>query len=382
MLHENTSHTPDLILRIVRIAFAAALLWAVVRLLGYLGEVLIPFAVALLLAYLVDPLVRLAQRKIPNRFAAVFLCLVVLACLAALVVGLLVPAVVREMAELGRLLSRLAEDSNLAARVASVLPPELWQEIKSYASEKEVRGFLQSGDSWRMVGTALRKILPGAWGVVSGLGGFVAALAGLAAVGLYFVFLLLDFHKVRGGWSALVPPAHRDRTVAFVHEFDTAMSRYFRAQALVATIVGVLFAIGFTLVGLPMGILLGLFIGLLNMVPYLQLVGLIPAGLLAVMYGLESGGDIWIILAQTGLVFVVVQAVQDVLLVPRIMGRVTGLSPAFILLALAVWGKLLGLLGLLIAIPATCLCLAWYRRYLAEAELEAQASSEDSDPST
>ena len=120
------------------------------------------------------------------------------------------------------------------------------------------------------------------------------------------------------------------------------MSRYFRAQALVAAIVGVLFAIGFTLVGLPMGILLGLFIGLLNMVPYLQLVGLVPAGLLAVMHGLESGGDIWIILAQTGLVFVVAQAVQDVLLVPRIMGRVTGLSPAFILLALAVWGKLLG----------------------------------------
>jgi predicted PurR-regulated permease PerM len=380
MLPENTSHTPDLIARIVRIAFAAAVLWAVVRLLGYLGDVLIPFAVALLLAYLVDPLVRLAQRKIPNRVAAVFLCLVGLVCLAALVAGLLVPAVVREMAELGRLLSRLAEDSNLASRVASVLPPELWQEIKSYASEKEVRGFLQSGDSWRMVGTALRKILPGAWGVVSGLGGFVAALAGLAAVGLYFVFLLLDFHKVRGGWRALVPPAHRDGVVAFVGEFDAAMSRYFRAQAVVATIVGVLFAIGFTLVGLPMGILLGLFIGLLNMVPYLQLVGLIPAGLLAVMHGLESGGDIWIILAQTGLVFVVVQAVQDVLLVPRIMGRVTGLSPAFILLALAVWGKLLGLLGLLIAIPATCLCLAWYHRYLAEAELEAQASEEDADP--
>ena len=382
MLHENTSHPPDLIARIVRIAFAAALLWAVVRLLGYLGDVLIPFAVALLLAYLADPLVRLAQRKIPNRFAAVFLCLLGLVCLTVLVAWLLVPAVVREMADLGRLLSRLAEDANLANRAASVLPPDLWREIKSYASEEEVRGFLQSGDSWRMAGTALRKILPGAWGVVSGLGGFVAALAGLAAVGLYFVFLLLDFHKVRGGWSALVPPAHRDRVVAFAREFDAAMSRYFRAQALVAAIVGVLFAIGFTLVGLPMGILLGLFIGLLNMVPYLQLVGLVPAGLLAVMHGLESGGDIWIILAHTGLVFVVAQAVQDVLLVPRIMGRVTGLSPAFILLALAVWGKLLGLLGLLIAIPATCLCLAWYRRYLAEAALEARAPEEEPDPSS
>ena len=168
MLHENTSHPPDLIARIVRIAFAAALLWAVVRLLGYLGDVLIPFAVALLLAYLADPLVRLAQRKIPNRFAAVFLCLLGLVCLTVLVAWLLVPAVVREMADLGRLLSRLAEDANLANRAASVLPPDLWREIKSYASEEEgagissVRGQLAHGgdrlaqDTARSLGGCLR----------------------------------------------------------------------------------------------------------------------------------------------------------------------------------------------------------------------------------
>ena len=75
------------------------------------------------------------------------------------------------------------------------------------------------------------------------------------------------------------------------------------------------------------------------------------------------------ILALTGLVFAVVQIIQDAVLVPKIMGRVTGLSPAMILLSLSVWGKLLGVFGLLIALPMTCLLLAYYRRFLVTAEV-------------
>jgi predicted PurR-regulated permease PerM len=118
-----------------------------------------------------------------------------------------------------------------------------------------------------------------------------------------------------------------------------------------------------------LGILLGLFIGLLNMVPYLQIIGLIPAFLLALIHALEMGGDFWMILSLTGLVFAVVQIIQDAILVPKIMGRVTGLSPAMILLSLSIWGKLLGVFGLLIALPMTCLLLAYYRRFLVTAEV-------------
>jgi predicted PurR-regulated permease PerM len=178
----------------------------------------------------------------------------------------------------------------------------------------------------------------------------------------------MDYEKVREGWKELLPPGSRDKITGFVSDFDSAMNRYFRAQALVAAIVGIFFALGFTLIGLPMGILLGLFIGLLNMVPYLQIIGLIPAVLLALVHALETGGSFWIILALTLLVFVVVQIIQDALLVPRIMGKVTGLNPAMILLSLSIWGKLLGMFGLLIALPMTCLLLAYYRRFLARSE--------------
>jgi predicted PurR-regulated permease PerM len=187
---------------------------------------------------------------------------------------------------------------------------------------------------------------------------------GLVIILMYLVFLLLDFQRFKEGSWELLPSAWREPLTEFLGEFDRAMNRYFRAQAGVAALVGVLFSIGFTLINLPLGIVLGLFIGLLNMVPYLQTLGLIPAFFLASIHALETGSSFWVMFGLTGLVFVVVQALQDMVLVPRIMGRVMGLSPAMILLSLSIWGKLLGLLGLIIALPMTCLLLAYYKRIL------------------
>ena len=113
-----------------------------------------------------------------------------------------------------------------------------------------------------------------------------------------------------------------------------------------------------------MAILLGLMLGLMNMVPYLQLLGIPPAFFLALLHAVDTGGSVWTAMGLTALVFGVVQVMQDAVLTPRIMGGVTGLSPAIILLSLSVWGKILGFLGLIIAIPATCLVLAYYRRIM------------------
>ena len=124
----------------------------------------------------------------------------------------------------------------------------------------------------------------------------------------------------------------------------------------------VVFAAGFAIIGLPLGILLGILLGVMSMVPYLQVLGAIPAVMVAAIHALETGESFWLVLGLTGLVFVAAQIVQDVILVPRIMGKAMGLSPAAMLLSLSIWGKLLGMLGLIIALPMTCLVLAYYRR--------------------
>jgi predicted PurR-regulated permease PerM len=367
MFPENKPYTLD---RVVRISITLGFLCGLVWLLGYLSDVLIPFAAAFLLAYLMNPLVVLVQKKIPNRAGAVFISLFAVLAAALVIAWLVIPMIVNEIVNMGRILSEVVTSSDVAERAAKRLPPDLWQSIKDYAGQKDVQAFFKTENFWKIAEALARKVLPGVWGIISGTAGFITGLVGLTVVGLYLVFLLMDYRKMSQGWKDLLPVAYREGITGLVSDFDSAMNRYFRAQALVASIVGVLFALGFLFIGLPMGILLGLFIGLLNMVPYLQIIGLIPAFLLALVHALETGTNLWMVMGLTGLVFVVIQIIQDTLLVPKIMGRVTGLSPAVILLSLSIWGKLLGFFGLLIALPLTCLLLAYYRRFVVAAEPE------------
>ncbi len=349
--------------RIVRILLSVGISAGVIWLAGYLSDVLIPFAVALLLAYLTNPLVTLVQKKIPNRAAAVFISVFGIIAIAILLGWLVIPMIAGEIVQMGRIVTDLVNNSDLAEKASQQLPPDLWQVIKNFFARPEIKNFFKDINLWKIAQSVSQKVLPGVWGLITGTASFLVGLVGLFVIGLYFIFLLLDYETVRG-WKDLVPPDHRDSIAGFVDDFESAMSRYFRGQAAVASICGVLFALGFALIGLPLGILLGLFIGLLNMVPYLQILGLIPAGLLALVHAVQSGTNIWLVLGLTGLVFVVVQIIQDVILVPKIMGKVTGLNPAMMMLSLSIWGKLLGLLGMIIALPVTYLLLVYYRRLI------------------
>ena len=349
--------------RVVRILLSVGILVGLIWLIGYLSDVLIPFTVALLLAYLTNPLVTLVQKKIPNRAAAVSISLFGIITITIFLGGFVIPMIAGEVVQMGRIVTDLVNNSDLAEKASQQLPPDLWQVIKNFFSRPEIKNFFKDINIWKIVQAVAKQVLPGVWGLITGTASFLVGLIGLFVIGLYFIFLLLDYETVRG-WKDLVPPAHRDSIVGFVNDFESAMSNYFRGQAAVASICGVLFALGFALIGLPLGILLGLFIGLLNMVPYLQLIGLIPAGLLALVHAVQSGTNIWMVLGLTGLVFVGVQIIQDVILVPKIMGKVTGLNPAMMMLSLTIWGKLLGLLGMIIALPVTYLLLVYYRRLI------------------
>ena len=151
-----------------------------------------------------------------------------------------------------------------------------------------------------------------------------------------------------------------------LHDLDRNMNAYFRGQALVASIVGILFAIGFQIIGLPMGIGIGLIIGVLNLVPYMQVLGIPPCIILGLIHAAETGRPAWVILLFIAIVFVVVQVIQDGIIVPKIMGDVTGMGPAWILLSLSIWGSLLGVIGMVVALPLTTLLVSYYKRFVLE----------------
>jgi len=350
--------------RVVQLALFAGLAWGLVLLLDYLSDVLLPFVIGLVVAYFLDPVTNRVQHVIKQRVLAALFTLVSITLAVSLVAWFMVPMVGNELAQMGRTVSKMAANTELAQAAKEHLPENVWEEVNEILKRDDVKRYLTSDGAVQMAKDTAKNLLPGAWGVLSGAANVLTFITGILVIMLYVVFLLIDYHNIAARWRDYLPPSIRDDVSGFVEEFIQATNRYFRSQALVACCVAVLFAIGFSTIGLPLAILMGIFIGLLNMVPYLQIVGTIPCLLLAGLKALEQGDNFLGALGLVLLVFGVVQLIQETVLVSRFQGEAMGLSPAIILLSISVWGKLLGFLGLILALPLTCLGLAYYRRYL------------------
>jgi len=350
--------------RVLQLALFAGLAWGLVLLLDYLSDVLLPFVTGLVVAYFLDPVTNRVQHVIKQRVLAALFTLVSITLAVSLVVWFMVPMVGNELADMGRTVSKMAANTELAQAAKEHLPENVWEEVNEILKRDDVKRYLTSDGAVQMAKDTAKNLLPGAWGVLSGAANVLTFITGILVIMLYVVFLLIDYHNMAARWRDYLPPSIRDDVSGFVEEFIQATNRYFRSQALVACCVAVLFAIGFFTIGLPLAILMGIFIGLLNMVPYLQIVGTIPCLLLAGLKALEQGDNFLGALGLVLLVFGVVQLIQETVLVSRFQGEAMGLSPAIILLSISVWGKLLGFLGLILALPLTCLGLTYYRRYL------------------
>ncbi len=328
----------------------------------YLRGVLFPFFAAFLIAYIVDPIVNRLQKKVKHRIIAVIIVLLVAGLALAGALRLFIPLVIGEVQNLGVLIAKVFNDSEWAARIEKLMPGGLYETIQSLISWEQLSASMQHLDFWREVQNIAGKVLPGAWGVLSYTGTIVLWFSGAAVIFMYLVFIMLDMPKLRRGLYSLVPERFQDNAISFAKETDRFMGIYFRAQSLVALTVGTLYAIGFGIMGLPMGVAFGLFSGALNMIPYLQLTTIPLALVLAVVHALNTGMPFWEVALIICSIYLVVQVIQDFFLVPHIVGGSMNLPPVGILLSLSIWGKLLGFLGLLVAIPFTCLCLVYLQK--------------------
>jgi predicted PurR-regulated permease PerM len=324
-------------------------------LLFVLKGVLLPFFIAWMLSYFLQPLVRFFQcrLRIRNRMFSVLLVLLSFALLIALIVMLVRPSIQGEIERF----TQLIDQYDLSDRSIPFIPEQWVDFIREWVDFKEIETVLTKENLLQLA----KEYLPE---VVSGTMATITAFTVIFLTLLYLFFILLDYEKLAKGWINLIPDKFRPVIVQLGEEIGQNMNRYFRGQALIASLVGVFLALGFNIIGLPLGIVLGLFIGLLNMVPYLQVVGVVPMVLLCLLKTAETGQNFWIILALASLVMVIVQFIQDIILTPRIMGKAMGLNPAIILLSLSIWGTLLGFVGLIIALPLTVISETYYRRFI------------------
>lgn len=346
--------------RVVRILFSVVSLIAVLYLLNVLKGVLLPFLVACLIAYMLEPLVKWNMRwlHIKKRFIPVIITLLEACMLVGGFLALFIPYMVGECTQMADIIRKYA--------TTQVQIPYISNEIHKFIRENidfdQVMRLL-SKDEWKSL---LKTALSSSWNFLTSGVAFVAGAVSWLIVLLYVVFIMLDYERLMLSFRQLVPQSQRRRVFRIFSDIKDAMNHYFRGQALIAFLVGVLFSIGFYIIDLPMGVILGLFIGLLNMVPYLQLISLPIATVLCLVWCVSTGGNFWVIFWEAMAVYVIVQCIQDLFLTPKIMGKAMGLNPAIILLSLSIWGCLLGFMGLIIALPLTTLLLSYYNMYVVE----------------
>ncbi len=358
----------------IRAVILGAIIIGVLMLLKRLSGVLLPFFLAWLIAYLIYPLVSFFQHKLrlKNRIISIFCALFTLSVIGSVAFYLLVPPMIQEFLRVKDLLIEYFSTTHTASNVPTTLSEFIRQNIDLHILEQMF--------SKENILDALKVTVPKLWSLISESINLLFGFFTVFLILLYIVFILLDYESISEGWAHLMPKKYRKTVTGILNDVKDGMNRYFRGQALVALCVGILFSIGFLIIDFPLAIGLGLFIGALNMVPYLQIIGFVPTIMLAILKAADTGDNFWIIIASAAAVFIVVQIIQDGYLVPRIMGKITGLNPAIILLSLSIWGSLMGMLGMIIALPLTTLMLSYYQRYIINQENIYKAETTEDQP--
>ena len=344
--------------RVVRIVIALVCIILVLLFINSIKSVLLPFLVAWLIAYMINPLVEWNQRimHLKSRIPAIFITFAEIAIAFTLIGLIVVPMIVNETRHLYELVSLYVQSSHSIPFI-----PETVQDFVRQNITTERIGALLSTQEWMKLGQdALEQVGKIFMTSIHGL----ATRVSWAIVLLYIFFILQDYDAVINLFGRLIPHRYRPIATRIGRDVKESMNRYFRGQALIAAINGLLHCIGFLIIGLPMAIPMGILVGVLNLIPYMQVLSYIPALFLCIIGAADGGSSFWMLGGLTIAVFIIAQIIQEAILTPRIMGNATGLNPAIILLSLSIWGTLLGFVGLIIALPLTSLLLAYYQRYI------------------
>ena len=342
--------------KFIRWAGIVTLVIAVLYITNYLSEVLLPFFIAWFFAYLLYPVVKFIENKLHVKVRAISILLAMGAAIAIVggVIWLIIPPMIDQFDKLGEVLTRWVHQTTHTNNLTML--------IKEWLQDNQttIERFLKSKD----FSDTLKTTMPKVFSVVSQTATVLMSIVASMITLLYMFFILLDYETLTANWVRIFPKKNRPFWSALMKDVERELNNYIRGQGMVALCMGIMFCIGFTIIGFPMAIGLGILIGIMDLVPYLHTFALIPTAFLAMLKAADTGQNFWIVFGLAFLVFCVVQILTDMVVTPKIMGKAMGLNPAILLLSLSVWGALLGFLGLIVALPLTTLLIAYWQRYV------------------
>ena len=329
------------------IASVLTIIW----LLSTTGSLLAPFILAVVLAYALDPVVDvLERRRVPRALAILLLTLPVVGVFAALVF-LAVPAALSQLGELAGqapvFIARVADWLEaLRGRLLSVNMP--------FVDDDAVLTWLRDIDSDAVVvflqerQAALRGwITSGVLGLGRGIGSLMGLASYVVLTPVLTFYLLRDWDRFTKTFGELLPRGNQAEITSFAKDYDFLLSRYLRGQIMVAAAVGVITGLGLWITNFPYAGTLGLMVGVLSVVPYLGLaLSLVPALFIAFV-----SGSVVASLIKVAVVYTIAQLLEGTVISPRIVGESVGLHPVWVVLSLALGGFFFGFVGLLIGVP-------------------------------
>jgi predicted PurR-regulated permease PerM len=394
-------------------ALLVGLIWLIGYVFGFLQPVLIPLIVAGIVAYVLDPVVVFLEKRGMSRMWSVITLFLGILVAATLLVAAVLPGILRSRGALKDFLSShptaIQQPTNPAGDDAEHLEPALARSLHDLrsryqegpiawiltetdelgkpvvadvqAADKETlddfartRGgrmlmenldvIFRTGRTWLTAGST--KVL-----------GFLGLVLGMIMVPVYLFFFLKDSASIRTHWHDYVPlKASRFKTelVETLQEINGYLVSFFRGQVLVAAIDGILVGIALTIFGLPYGLLIGVFMAILGVVPYIgNILCLIPACIIAYLHAKGTapfGMGPWAYVGCVLGIFVVVQQINSLVTAPKIVGDSVGLHPLTVIFSMLFWSLVLGgFVGALLAVPLTAAVKVLFRRFIWERQL-------------
>lgn len=322
----------------------------------YLSSVLLPFVVAWLIAYLLYPVVKFVEKRmhVPSRALAIIITLIFVIAMLALIIWLIIPPMIEQFEKLGVVITKYINQTTQTNDISAY--------VKQWVQEnqQEIEKFFRSKD----FNDAVKAIMPKLFTFVGQTASVIISIIASCITLLYMFFILMDYEYLTDNWIKIFPKKVRPFWQLLAKDVERELNNYIRGQGLVALTMGILFCIGFTIIGFPMAIGLGILIGIMDLVPYLHTFALIPTAFLALLKAADTGQNFWLVFGMAVAVFAIVQVIIDMIVTPKIMGKAMGLNPAILLLSLSIWGALLGFIGLIIALPLTTIIIAYWQRYV------------------
>lgn len=388
-------------------ALLVGLIWLTGQIFGFLQPVLIPLIVAGIVAYVLDPVVRFLEGRGLSRLWSVITLFLAILLGATLLVAAVLPGIQRGGGALREMIS--APGKNAPNDDAEHLAPALARSLRDLrerhrdgpigwiltetddqgdpvaVDEKEPKpeslAYFERTRGGRMVMENLDVIFKtGRTWLTAGstkVLGFLGLVIGMIMVPIYLFFFLKDSASIRSHWHDYVPlKASRFKTslVETLQEINGYLVSFFRGQVIVAAIDGILVGIALTIFGLPYGLLIGVFMAILGVVPYIgNILCLIPACIIAWLHSQGAapfGMSPWAYVGCVVGIFVIVQQINSLVTAPKIVGDSVGLHPLTVIFSMLFWSVVLGgFVGALLAVPLTAAVKVLFRRFIWERQL-------------